>query len=476
MKLYNTLTRKIEELRPLDDKTVRIYSCGPTVYDHAHIGNLIAYIYSDTVQRALIAAGYEVKRAMNYTDVDDKTIRRSQEKHPDDEPRDGLRKLTDHYIDIFLKDMQEIGNDTKTLQFLRATDTIEDMQSLIVELLNHDFAYVTDDGIYFSIEAYKKAGHTYGQLSPINSENTSKERIDNDEYDKESVHDFALWKKQKDSEPAWDFDLPDGKNMAGRPGWHIECSAMSRKALGQPFDVHTGGVDLIFPHHENEIAQSTALESDPRMAQFFFESEHMLVDGKKMSKSLGNFYKLEDIVKKGYDPLAFRLLVLQSHYRSQTNFSWESLETAQNRLNDIRAWADLRHQPSTDVMPDELDLLFKSTREKMLQSLQDDLKTPSALSSLDKLMNYMAEIPIPGVEGKYTDGTLALIDTLLGLDISNRPDITDEQKQIILDREKAREVKDWSKADDLRDKLEAQRIGLRDTPHGAIWYRLANQP
>jgi len=473
MKLHNTLTKQLDDITPLDGKTFRMYTCGPTVYNHAHIGNLGSYIFADTLRRALQLTGSEVKHAMNYTDVDDKTIRRSREQFADLEPREALRKLTDHYIDIFLNDLKQVGYDVAATQFIRATDeqTIAGMQALITGLHSRGFAYIADDGVYFSIEAYRKSGKTYGQLLEIAASNTSAARIQNDEYDKESVHDFALWKTQKAGEPAWEFIL-DGQDLAGRPGWHIECSVMSRQALGQPFDIHTGGIDLIFPHHENEIAQSTALEDSALMASVFAHCDHMLVDGKKMSKSANNFYTLQDIIDKGFDPLAFRLLVLQSHYKSQTHFSWESLEAAANRLNDIRAWADLRWQPKTDVMPHELDELFKSTREDIQRAIQNDLNTPAALVALGKLMDYMSNIPIPGVEGKYTDGTLAFLDAVFGLNISNRPDITSEQKQLIAEREAARETKDWAKSDQLRDQLQGQGIGLRDTPHGPIWHRL----
>lgn len=470
MELYNTRSRSLQPFKPLDGETVRIYSCGPTVYDHAHIGNLSAYIFADTLHRAVQLPGWKIQHAMNYTDVDDKTIRRSHEKYPDDTPDVALKKLTDHYIDVFLEDMRRIGNDVDGLTFIRATDAIQDMQNLIRRLHEQGFAYIADDGVYFSIEAYKKSGKKYGQLLELTSESTSEARIQNDEYDKESVHDFALWKKQKDTEPAWEFSL-DGVDLTGRPGWHIECSAMSAGVLGQPFDIHTGGIDLIFPHHENEIAQSTALETNPVMAEFFMHNDHILIDGKKMAKSANNFFTLEDIVAKGYDPLAFRLLVLQGQYRAPVNFTWENLDAAQNRLHSLQAWADLRYQPGTDKMSEELDGLFKTTVEDIKSAMEHDLNTPEALAALSKLVNYMSNIPIPAVEGKYTDGTLALLDQVFGLSLSNRPDINDEQKGLIQAREKARTDKDWARSDELRKQLEEQGIGLNDTAHGPIWYR-----
>jgi len=335
MKLYNTLTKKTEEVKPLKGDEFRIYSCGPTVYDHIHIGNLASFIHADALREALKAEGYKVRHVMNITDVDDKTIKRSREEYPDLEPKEALKKLSSKYEELFKKDMEEVGNDLSAIEFVRATDYIPQMQKLIKKLHEGGFAYIADDGVYFSIEEYKKSGKTYGQLLEVNSENTSKNRISNDEYDKESAHDFALWKKARPNEPSWDFEL-GGKDLTGRPGWHIECSTMSTDLLGQPFDIHTGGVDLIFPHHENEIAQSTAGEDDKYLAKLFFHNEHLLIDGKKMSKSLNNFYTLHDIKERGFSPLAFRLLVLQSTPHNQANFSLKILQAAQNRFDKLK--------------------------------------------------------------------------------------------------------------------------------------------
>jgi cysteinyl-tRNA synthetase len=470
MKLFNTLVKEKVNVAPIDSKTVRIYSCGPTVYDHAHIGNLSAYIFADTLRR-VAAQEHTVKHVMNYTDVDDKTIKRSLKKYPNKDSKESLHKLTDEYIQLFLNDMKAIGNDVESLTFVRATDTIENMQKLITDLHDKGFAYTTDDGVYFSIEAYKKSGKKYGQLLEITTQNTSEQRIDNDEYDKESVHDFALWKKQKGNEPAWNFEL-DGKPLNGRPGWHIECSAMSALELGQPFDIHTGGIDLIFPHHENEIAQSTALSDSPVMATIFAHNNHILVDNKKMAKSANNFYTLDDVTKKGYDPLAFRLMILQSHYKSEAHFSWENLEAAQNRLNELRAWADLRHQPHVEDMPVELDDLWGTTLAEMKARMSDDLDTPGALASLSNLVNYMVQHPVPKHDGDNTGKALAIIDSLLGLGLNNRPDISDDQKQLLEDRQKARNDKDFALSDKLRDELKQQGLEVRDTDYGQIWGRI----
>jgi cysteinyl-tRNA synthetase len=453
MHLYNSLTDTTEETRPLDGDRYRVYSCGPTVYDHAHIGNLSAYIFADTLRRVLTLDGPQPLHVMNYTDVDDKTIRRSRETYPEAAPREALRQLTDEYIKLFRDDMAAVGNDLEALQFVRATDSIPGMIELITDLHEAGFAYLADDGVYFSIEKYRASGKTYGQLVKLTTENTSSARINNDEYDKESVHDFALWKTAKPGEPSWPFML-DGTDIAGRPGWHIECSVMSKVGLGQPFDIHTGGIDLQFPHHENEIAQSTALTEDPRMAAVFAHNEHILVEGRKMAKSAQNFFTLQDIIAKEFDPLAFRLLVLQSHYRNPVNFSWDSLEAAQNRLQSLRAYADLRFQTAAQTSSVPI--------ADIKQALQDDLATPEALR--------LISAAIDNAEGADTE-LLTLIDATLGLQLLDSKDISDDQRQLITERETARAAKDWSTSDRLRDSLLEQGVAIRDTPHGTIWFR-----
>ncbi len=471
MKLFNTLSRQIENFQPQEDNKATIYSCGPTVYNHIHIGNLSSFIAADTLRRTLKANGLDVQHVMNFTDIDDKTIARSAEQFPDDSPEAALKNLTSHYSEIFLNDLQSIGFDVATMKFINATDNIAEMQKLITELYEHKFAYITDDGVYFSIQAYQAAGKKYGQLSPITVDSTSQARIRNDEYDKESAHDFVLWKLKTANEPAWEFNL-DGHQLTGRPGWHIECSAMSQKTLGQPFDIHTGGVDLIFPHHENEIAQSTATKNE-KYANYFIHNEHLLVDGRKMSKSLNNFFTLRDIVEKAYDPIAFRLMVLQSHYRNQSNFTWENLSAAQNRLKSYQAMADLKHQTNESAKSLGNDY-FINIEQQLKEVLSDDLKTPEAL----KLVSEMAsQIESNGLCLSPSDiaafeTLLKFIDESLGINLSNRPDIDEELKNLLHQRETARQQNNWPVADQLRAKLEEQGIGLKDTPGAAIWFRL----
>lgn len=473
MQLYNTLTRKTETIAPLDGNTYRIYSCGPTVYDTVHIGNLSAFITADTLRRVLAAQQSNVKHIMNLTDVDDKTINRSQQRYPNIEPKDALKRLTEEYTQQFFHDMLTVGNDTAAISFVRATDNIDQMQALIRELHRNGFAYIADDGVYFSIKAYTDSGKVYGQLSPVTASSTSTSRIQNDEYDKVSAQDFALWKMQKPHEPSWEFTI-DGNDLSGRPGWHIECSAMSTDNLGQPFDIHTGGVDLIFPHHENEIAQSTAGKADSQYAHSFVHNEHILVDGKKMSKSLGNFYTLQDITAKGYDPLAFRLLILQAHYRSQAHFSFDNLEAAQNRLQHWRNIADMRWQvmhTSESATPQASDNAATSAVEHFNAALQADLDTPAALAAVDTLMDTIeSEGMQPHLLPGFTE-LLKQINVQLGIDLSS-DDISDQQKQLIAEREQARTAKDWIVADKFRDALKDAGIAVRDTPRGAVWYHI----
>lgn len=478
--LHNTLTKMVEPFQPLNASRVTMYSCGPTVYDHAHIGNLSAFITADILRRVIAANGFSVVHAMNFTDVDDKTITRSKQEYPDLTQLEALRALTGKYSEVFLEDMQAIGNDTRALTFIKATDevTMQGMRDRITDLFNQGFAYVADDGVYFSIDAYRKSGKVYGQLIELTDQNTSTERIQNDEYDKDSVHDFALWKKTRDGEPSWDFTI-DSIDMAGRPGWHIECSVMSEQILDMPFDIHTGGIDLTFPHHENEIAQSTAGSDDATYATTFVHNEHILVDGRKMSKSLGNFFTLKDLIDKNIDPLAFRLLVLQSHYRKQTNFSFDNIAAASNRLASWRTVAALRHQvhdtlddDNTKNDSDTTVSLLASSRA-LIEVLSADLNTPSALRLIDEAFARLDNKELDQIHRFGLNEFLETIDSVLGLQLlDSTPDISDENKQRILERRQARENQDWKTSDKIRDELSNDGIGVKDTTHGSIWFYL----
>ncbi len=466
MKLHNTLSKKVEAFVPLKDGQATIYSCGPTVYDHIHIGNLRAFVTADILRRSLQASGLTAQHVMNFTDVDDKTINRSQQTNPDASPEEALKNLTREYEQIFLNDMHAIGNDVDAIEFVRATDSIPAMQELITKLHHDGFAYIAADGVYFSIQKYRAAGKKYGQLLELKAANTNTARINNDEYDKESAHDFALWKTQRANEPAWPFEL-DGHDLTGRPGWHIECSAMSVGALGQPFDIHTGGVDLIFPHHENEIAQSTAI-NDHNYAQYFVHNEHLLVEGRKMSKSLNNFFTLRDVREKGYEPIVFRMLVLQAHYRSPLNFSWSNLAAAQNRLQAFYAMAALRWQSGGDQ--DNAQTISEAS-QTLLKHAQNDLDTPQMLATISLLAKTLENSQLSSNDQPAFVALLEQIDDLLGFDLASQTDITDDQKDLLERRNHARTKQNWEATDALRNELLKSGLGVRDTAYGQIWHR-----
>jgi cysteinyl-tRNA synthetase len=460
MKIFNSLHNKIEDFKPLNEGKVGLYSCGPTVYNSLHIGNLSAFIYADVLHRALTANGYEVFHVMNITDVDDKTIRDSKKDYPDDDPQTALKKLTDKYTKIFKNDLVATKNDVESITFISAVETIDEMVELTQKLIDKGIGYIADDGIYFSIKAYQETGNVYGYLQKVEISKTQS-RIANDEYDKENVYDFALWKATTPGEPSWnaEFDVNGEKIvMPGRPGWHIECSAMSEKLLGVPFDIHTGGIDLKFPHHENEIAQTRGSGSKG-LSNYFFHNNHLLVDGAKMSKSLGNFYTLRDIETRGIDPQAFRLLVLESHYRTESNFSWEILEAAKNRLKNWLSVADRMYQ-----LPENSNL---EIIKKMTNALSNDLNTSKVLVNIN---NYFDDVISLG-ESPNKQVILA-IKNLVGIDLIT-DDITESQKEILKERLSVREVKDWAKSDELRDTLKAQGIGINDTQNTQIWYRIS---
>jgi cysteinyl-tRNA synthetase len=466
LRLHNSLHSRKEDFQPLSD-TVRIYSCGPTVYDHIHIGNLRGFIAADMLRRALRVNGFQVRQVMNFTDVDDKTIQRARQMHPDQEPLSALKRLTSQYSDIFMAEMEAIGNATEALSFVNATDAMPSIQELITSLYEAGFAYMADDGIYFSIHAYQNSGQTYGRLVRVDAANTGQARIAHDEYDKDTACDFALWKIGQEGEPAWEFRLAN-RDMTGRPGWHIECSAMSTAQLGQPFDIHTGGVDLMFPHHENEIAQSTAGQSG-EYARYFIHNEHLLVENQKMAKSKNNFVTLPDIENRGYEPLAFRLLVLQAHYRSCLNFTWDSLDAAQRFLFDIRRLADIQFQPIADA--ENIDV--QTPAEHIKTALADDMDTPTAIATLSQVIDATAAIP-PGQVREFQQ-FITFLDGALGLDLGARGDITDSQKTQIERRQEARAQQDYDTADAIRDELSGQGIHLRDTPYGVMWHRLTRR-
>jgi len=448
LKLYNTLTRKKEDFKPIHKGRVGMYVCGPTVYNYVHIGNLRAYVFSDVLRKYLKCKGYDIKEIMNLTDVDDKTIKGSQKE------KKSLKEFTKKYAKGFFEDIKAMNIEIPEI-IPRATEHINEMVALIKNLLKKGFAYKTDDGIYFAINKFK----TYGKLSKIKIKELktgASKRIKKDEYEKENVNDFVLWKfyNKDDSDVFWNTEL--GK---GRPGWHIECSAMSMKYLGKSFDIHTGGVDLIFPHHENEIAQSEA-STGKKFVNYWLHNAWILVDGKKMSKSLGNFYNLKDIIKKGYSPLELRYFYLSGHYRKPLNFTFTILNNSKNSLkrlheiiSKIKKSKDKKNKKNIEI-----------AKKQFLEILDDDLNTPKALSFL---WDILREDRLNDSE-KYE---LALeFDKVFGLDLDKEEKIKIPMavKRLIAEREKMRKKKDWEKADELRKKINKLGYAIDDTEKGSV--------
>ena len=457
LKFYNTLTRKKQIFKPLQDKRVGLYTCGPTVYNYAHIGNLRTYIFEDILRRVLEYNGYNVRHIMNITDVEDKIIR--------DAKKTGktIYKFTEPYEKSFYGDLKNL-NIKKAYKYPKATAHISEMIKIIGSLLKKDLAYKADGSIYFDISKFKK----YGRLSGVKTRKLKTgARIDSDEYVKENAEDFVLWKKAKAGEPWWDADFSSAgpafaKAMAGRPGWHIECSAMSIKYLGPTFDIHAGAVDLIFPHHENEIAQSEGA-SGKKFVNYFIEGEHLLVDGKKMSKSLGNIFNLRDVESKGFDPLAFRYLTLTAHYRSKLNFTWKSLKAAQNALNNLReAIENLKTATKHTNKLENLRILRGRLEEKFKKYINNDLNAPRALAFLWKVIKSQKI----NMEIKYR--LIIDFDKVFGLNLVNVKieKIPPQILKLAKDREKYRQEKDFKKADKLRQKIESFGWLIEDTSHG----------
>lgn len=442
MKLYNFLSRKIEEFRPIG-KTVGLYTCGPTVYDYVHIGNWRTFIFEDILKRALLFNGYEVKHIMNITDIDDKVIKASRDQGI------GYRELGNKYTKAFFEDLEKL-NIIKADEYPKATEHITSIIQIIKVLLKKGFAYVKDGSIYFSISKFA----TYGKLSGANIKGIKPgARVDVDEYDKESPVDFALWKRstKQAKEKKEAFDSPWG---IGRPGWHIECSAMSMKYLGNKLDIHTGGVDLLFPHHENEIAQSE-VATGKKFVNFWLEGEHLLVEGQKMAKSLGNIFTLSEIAKRGVESLSLRYLFLTAHYRSKLNFTWQSLEAAQSALNNLRVEVSTWDEPKIGCAEFEGD--FR-------QAINDDLDIPKALAVVWEMVK--SDYP---TSAKHQ--SILVMDRVLGLGLEKleRAKLPKGAKELIVKREKLRAKGDFEEADKIRRELNSIGIEIEDTKGGPNW-------
>ncbi len=470
MKIHNTLTGLREELVPggvkkpsiADYPPVTIYSCGPTVYGHAHIGNFRTFMFNDLLRRYLKFAGYRVNHAMNITDVDDKTIAGSG--------REGvsLREYTERYTNIFFEDLKSL-NIEPVEHYPRATESIDAMIDIMNRLGEKGIVYEKEGSLYFSIAKFGG----YGGLSRLDTrEIKSGLRYDTDEYEKDDVRDFALWKSTKDDEPSW--DTPFGK---GRPGWHIECSAMVRKIFGGTIDIHTGGVDLIFPHHENEIAQSEAAYGD-RFVRCWIHCEHLLVEGSKMSKSKGNFYTLRDIMEKGHSPRAIRYLLFSAHYRKQLNFTFDGLHQADAALARIdNLLVRLGDVPAGSAGNTEIAPLIARFMEEFTSEMEDDLNVSGGLGKLfDFIHAVNAQINEGAVAREESDlvmNALRRIDAVLGViffpaDEAASGDVA-RIEALIAERRDAKKAKNFGRADEIRALLEADGIILEDTKDGTRW-------
>ncbi|MDE3181004.1 MAG: cysteine--tRNA ligase, partial [Acidobacteriota bacterium] len=372
LRLLNTLSGAIEEFHPLTGNEVRIYTCGPTVYDFAHIGNYRTFVFQDVLCRTLKYSGYAVRHVMNLTDVDDKTIRNSKAAGLT------LREYTQKYIDAFKVDSDLLGLEPPEI-LVRATDCIPDMIRLVEALEKKGITYQSEGSVYFRVSGFKD----YGKLSKINfSGNRAGARVDADEYEKGDARDFVLWKAAKEGEPSW--DAPFG---AGRPGWHIECSAMAMRYLGETFDIHSGGSDLIFPHHENEIAQSEAATGKP-FARFWLHGEHLVVNGEKMSKSLGNYYTLRDLIALGHRPSAIRYLLASVPYHKPLNFTFDGLHQAQKSIERLRNFQfRLKMEKFPAGSNPAMDERAEKARTEFEEALQGNLNTAEALAAIFGLVS-----------------------------------------------------------------------------------------
>ena len=489
--LYNTLSAEVEEFRPLEDNQVRMYACGPTVYDYGHIGNLRTFIAVDILRRFLRQSGYHIRHVMNITDVDDKIIRNSTKAGV------SVKQYTAKYEKAFLEDISTLNIEQPTL--VRATDHIPEMAQFIAELQKKGFAYRTDDGsYYFSIAKFP----AYGKLSKKDFAGMEDgARVDVDEYEKDSARDFALWKAPKPGETSWETVIGPG-----RPGWHIECSVMAMEELGETFDLHAGGEDLIFPHHENEIAQSESLTGKP-FAHFWFHVRFLLVEGEKMSKSLGNFYTLRDLVLKGHKPSSIRFLLASVPYRNQLNFTFDGLKQAAVSVERLR---NFQLRLTTGQFPDgatpAMAELARETAERMRAGIDDDLNTAqaqaaifdmvrkanaamdagqfkkddipallAALQSFDDLFAVLKDDDAPKIhnivewakaEGRENEISKELLDAVGTQQLSDA-----EIETKLAEMEAARRSRNFKLSDAIRAELAALGIIVEITKDGARWKR-----
>lgn len=466
MKLYNTPHRAVEDFKPQDPNDVKIYTCGPTVYDYQHIGNWFTYIRYDLLVRTLTANGYHLNWVLNITDVghlvsdadegEDKLEKGARREHK------SAREVADFYSSDFSQGLSKL-NITKPNLIPKATDTIPEQINLIERLEALDFTYIIDDGVYYDTSKFS----AYADFGHLDLDNLQASGRFAPNLQKKNVSDFALWKfSPKNEKRDMEWDSPWG---VGFPGWHLECSAMIMKYLGETIDIHAGGIDHIPVHHTNEIAQSQAATNKP-LANYWVHTNHILIDEDKISKSLGNGITLQDIAAKNIDLRAVRLLALESHYRTQSKFGWDELQAANNRLKAYRSMSVLRWQAVKDS-DDNGQIDFNGALNQLKQALFDDLNSPLALSLLSGLEKQLSTSLVSLSSTDEFSKFLIEIDKLLGLQLADEPDITAEQKLMITKRAQARANLDWAKADEIKDKLLELGIAVRDTFAGPIWSR-----
>ncbi|HSK64479.1 MAG TPA: cysteine--tRNA ligase [Pyrinomonadaceae bacterium] len=464
LRFRNTLTGRIEEFHPLNEGEVRFYYCGPTVWDYGHIGNFRSAVAADIVRRYLKFKGFRVIHVMNITDVEDRIIAKSQEAGL------SIDDYTAKYIDALWEDADALGNERPDI-IPRATRHIPEMVSLIEKLLATDHAYRSDGSIYYRIASFPE----YGKLSKINFAGNiagASERVDTDKYEKEDARDFALWKEPaSETEPAWDTEI--GR---GRPGWHIECSAMSMKYLGETFDIHAGGIDLVFPHHENEIAQSEGATGKP-FVRYWIHFEHLKVEGETMSKSKGNYYTFRDIAAKGFSPAAIRYFLLSVPYNKQLNFTFDALAGAEKTVASLRDFrARLSEAKTAEGSNDELHQAAQRALTEFEAGMDDDLNTSVALAVVHNLSREvntaLARKKVKADNQRELLEVIDRLDTVLNIFGKSQREMLDSEVQALIDeRQEARRRRDFHRADEIRCELADRVIILEDTKDGVRWKR-----
>ncbi len=458
MKIHNTLTQQLEEVVPLEGKTIRLYTCGPTVYNYAHIGNFRAYLFEDLLRRSIKYFGYEVCQVMNLTDVDDKTISGSIKAGL------SLEAFTQTFKTAFFDDLKSLSIEPAE-HYPAATAHVPEMIAMIQTLLEKKHAYQSEDGsIYFSVSSFPN----YGKLAHLDMAGLRPgARVQQDEYEKENVADFALWKAwdEKDGDVVW--DAPWGR---GRPGWHIECSAMATRYLGESFDMHTGGVDNVFPHHEDEIAQSEAASGKPYV-KYWMHCAHLVVDGRKMSKSLGNFYTLRDLISKGYSGREVRYVLMAGHYRQSLNFSFDALLAARSSLQRLDEFqARLKEVATVAPGISEIPDWAATLKSKFDSGLAEDLNISESLSALFDLVHAgnraIDAKTISQAQAAAVLEMLAKFDSVLGFLIKPADEIPEAAINLLELRQQARQSKNWAEADRVRNDLAGLGWIIQDTPQG----------